>query len=150
VTPSSDSASSQPSPSGLREYQKLASRGLAEALGIEIIELGPERVVATMPVDDRTRQPFGVLHGGAAAALIETAASLGAWRSIDSALYRAVGIEINVNHIRSKADGVVRVVATPLHQGRMTQVWSAEIRDEAGRLISAGRCTLAVVPAGAV
>lgn len=148
MTSSSDSSSDSAS-RALRDYRHLASRGLADALGIEIVELGPDRVVATMPVDHRTRQPFGVMHGGAAAALIETAASLGAWRSIDPSLYRAVGIEINVNHIRSKADGVVRVVATPLHQGRTTQVWSAEIRDEADRLVSAGRCTLAVVPAGA-
>lgn len=147
MTRSSDSASSQPSSGGLHESHELASRGLAGALGIEVVELGPERVVATMPVDDRTRQPFGVLHGGAAAALIETAASLGAWRNIDPALQRAVGIEINVNHIRSKSAGVVRVVATPLHRGRTTQVWSAEIRDEADRLVSAGRCTLAIVAA---
>lgn len=146
VTASSDSApDSIPDPS-LSEYRALASRGLADALGIEVVELTPDRVVATMPVDQRTRQPFGVLHGGASLALIETAASLGAWRSIDRARFTAVGIEINANHLRAKAEGVVRVVATPLHRGRTTQVWAAEIRDEAERLVCAGRCTLAIVP----
>ena len=119
---------------------------MADALGIEVVELTPDRVVATMPVDGRTRQPFGVLHGGASLALIETAASLGAWRSIDRTQFTAVGIEINANHLRGKSDGVVRVVATPLHRGRTTQVWTAEIRDETDRLVCAGRCTLAVVP----
>ena len=130
----------------LEEYNTLASRGLADALGIEVVELTPDRVVATMPVDGRTRQPFGVLHGGASLALIETAASLGAWRSIDRTQFRAVGIEINANHLRGKSEGAVRVVATPLHRGRTTQVWTAEIRDETDRLVCAGRCTLAVVP----
>jgi 1,4-dihydroxy-2-naphthoyl-CoA hydrolase len=130
----------------LEDYNALASRGLADALGIEVVELTPDRVVATMPVDGRTRQPFGVLHGGASLALIETAASLGAWRSIDRTRFTAVGIEINANHLRGKSEGVVRVVATPLHRGRTTQVWTAEIRDETDRLVCAGRCTLAVVP----
>ena len=145
------SASSNPAPDSnsrapLDEYRALASRGLADTLGIEVVELAPERVVATMPVDERTRQPFGLLHGGASLALIETAASLGAWRSIDRARLAAVGIEINANHLRSMSKGVVRVVATPLHRGRTTQVWTAEITDEAGRLVCSGRCTLAVVP----
>ena len=130
----------------LEEYNALPSRGLADALGIEVVEPTQDRVVATMRVDGRTRQPFGVLHGGASLALIETAASLGAWRSIDRTRFTAVGIEINANHLRGKSEGVVRVVATPLHRGRTTQVWTAEIRDETDRLVCAGRCTLAVVP----
>ena len=131
----------------IAEYRSLASRGLADALGIEIVELTPERVVATMPVDDRTRQPFGVLHGGASVALAETAVSLGAWRSIDRTRFGAFGLEINANHLRPVAAGVVRVVATPVHRGRTTQVWTAEIRDERDRLVCVARCTMAVVPA---
>ena len=146
VTASSDSAPDPTPRAGLEAYHALASRGLADALGIEVVELTPDRVVATMPVDARTRQPFGVLHGGASVALIETAASLGAWRSIDQARFTAVGIEINANHLRATTRGVVRVVATPLHRGRSTQVWTAEIRDESDRLVCSGRCTLAVVP----
>lgn len=133
-------------PSELDEYNALASRGLADALGIEVVELTPERVVATMPVDDRTRQPFGMLHGGASVALAETVVSLGAWRNIDRTRFAAVGLEINANHLRAKRDGIVRAVAVPVHRGRTTQVWTAEITDEAGRLISVARCTIAVVP----
>jgi uncharacterized protein (TIGR00369 family) len=132
--------------SPLDEYNALPSHGLAGALGIEVVELTPDRVVATMPVDDRTRQPFGLLHGGASVALAETAISLGAWRGIDRTRFRAVGLEINANHLRAKTDGMVRIVATPVHRGRTTQVWTAEISDEAGRLVCVARCTIAVVP----
>jgi uncharacterized protein (TIGR00369 family) len=130
----------------LDALRALPSRGLADTLGIEVIELTPERVVATMPVDERTRQPFGILHGGASVALAETVVSLGAWRSIDDTRFAAVGLEINANHVRAKTDGVVRAVATPLHRGRTTQVWTAEISDEAGRLVCVSRCTIAIVP----
>lgn len=129
----------------LDAFRALPSRGLADTLGIEVIELTPERVVATMPVDERTRQPFGILHGGASVALAETVVSLGAWRSIDDTRFAAVGLEINANHVRPKTDGTVRAVATPLHRGRTTQVWSAEITDEAGRLVCISRCTIAIV-----
>lgn len=130
----------------MAEYRALVSRGLAETLGIEMVELTTERVVATMRVDDRTRQPFGILHGGASVALAETAVSFGAWLNVDRSRYAAVGLEINANHLRSKRDGVVRAVAQPVHRGRTTQVWSVEISDEEGRLICLSRCTLAVVP----
>lgn len=123
----------------------MRTRGLADTLGIELVELTPERVVATMPVDDRTRQPFGILHGGASVALAETAVSLGAWLNIDREQQAAVGLEINANHVRAVESGTVRVVATPLHRGRTTQLWSAEIRDDQERLVCISRCTLAVV-----
>ncbi|HVE77684.1 MAG TPA: hotdog fold thioesterase [Gemmatimonadaceae bacterium] len=130
-------------------YHALRTRGLSDALGIEILELTRERVVATMPVDDRTRQPFGILHGGASVALAETVASLGAATHVDLERASAVGLEINANHIRAKRDGVVRATATPVHVGRSTQVWTVEIVDEEGRLVCTSRCTLAVVPRGA-
>lgn len=126
-------------------YRALPSRGLPDALGIEIVELSARRVVATMPVDQRTRQPFGILHGGASAALAETVASLGASAALDDEGQVAVGMEINANHLRPKADGIVRATATPLHVGAKTQVWGIEIVDEQGRLICVSRCTLAVV-----
>lgn len=130
-------------------YRALPSRGLPDALGIEILELTGRRVVATMPVDQRTRQPFGILHGGASVALAETVASLGAAAAIDSARQLAVGMEINANHIRPKQDGIVRATATPIHLGAKTQVWGIEIVDEEGRLVCVSRCTLAVVPRAA-
>jgi 1,4-dihydroxy-2-naphthoyl-CoA hydrolase len=126
-------------------YGPLARRGLAVALGIELVELSRERVVATMPVDDRTRQPFGLLHGGASIALAETVASFGAAVHIDRERFSAVGLEINGNHLRAKTDGVVRATGVPVHLGRSTQVWSIEIADEAGRLVCISRCTMAIV-----
>jgi uncharacterized protein (TIGR00369 family) len=127
-------------------YRALAARGLPDTLGIEVLELGTDRVVATMPVNTRTHQPFGLLHGGASVALAETVASLGATVQIDLARYSAVGIEINANHVRGKREGVVRATGVPLHLGRSTQVWGIEIVDEEGRLVCISRCTLAIVP----
>ena len=99
-----------------------------------------------MPVDDRTRQPFGILHGGASVALAETVASLGAVMNVDLEKASAVGLEINANHLRAKRDGVVRATATPFHVGRSTQVWDVRIVDEEERPVCISRCTLAVVP----
>jgi 1,4-dihydroxy-2-naphthoyl-CoA hydrolase len=126
-------------------YGPLASRGLAGTLGIEIEELTPQRVVATMPVDERTRQPFGLLHGGASLALAETVASLGAAANIDLERFVAVGQEINGNHLRGKTEGVVRATAVPVHRGRTSQVWAIDITDEQGKLVCVSRCTMAIV-----
>lgn len=126
--------------------EALPTRGLADLLGIEIVQLSPARVVATMSVDERTRQPFGILHGGASVALAETVASLGACMNIDLERQTAVGLEINANHIRAKRDGRVRATGTPFHVGRSTQVWDIRIVDEEERPICVSRCTLAVVP----
>ena len=123
-----------------------ATRNLADVLGIEIKELTPQRTVATMPVDERTRQPFGILHGGASVALAETLASLGGAMNVDLALFNVVGVEINANHIRAKTEGVVTGTGTPIHVGRSTQVWEVRIVDEQERPICISRCTLAVVP----
>jgi 1,4-dihydroxy-2-naphthoyl-CoA hydrolase len=133
----------------LAYLKSLPTLGLADVLGIEMIELTPTRVVATMPVDARTRQPFGLLHGGASVVLAETIASLGAVLNVDTTQFTAVGLEINANHLRAKRDGIVRGTGTPLHIGRSTQVWSVEIVDEQGRLVCVSRCTLAVVAADA-
>ncbi len=118
---------------------------LMEALGIEIVELGPEKVVATMPVNEATRQPFGLLHGGASVALAETVASVGTYNLIDPVKQFTVGLEINANHIRGKRDGIVTAVGTPLHKGRTTMVWDIKLTDEAGKLICVSRCTIAIV-----
>ena len=126
-------------------YRSVPVSGLPATLGIEILELSASRVVATMPVDDRTRQPFGILHGGASIALAETVASFGATAAIDRDRYLAVGQEINGNHLRPKMDGVVRATAVPVHVGRSTQVWSIEIADEDGKLVCISRCTMAIV-----
>lgn len=130
------------------EAMQSRSRGtLGETLGIQFEEVTQQRVVATMPVDERTRQPFGVLHGGASVALAETVASVGATLNAGEGRI-AVGMEINANHIRPKQSGVVRAVATPVHIGKSTTVWEVRIADEADKLICTSRCTLAFVPYG--
>lgn len=122
------------------------TRGLPDSLGIEVVELTKVRVVATMPVDTRTHQPFGLLHGGASVALAETAASLGGLMNVDQERSVVVGLEINANHIRPKQGGIVKATATPLHIGKSTHVWNIDITDEDDRRICISRCTLAVVP----
>ncbi|MBA3671590.1 MAG: hotdog fold thioesterase [Gemmatimonadaceae bacterium] len=122
--------------------------GLAAALGIQLKEVSAQRVVATMPVDERTRQPYGQLHGGASVALAETVASIGGTAAIDRERFAAVGQEINANHLRAIREGTVTAVALPIHTGRTSHVWSVEIRDESGKLICVSRCTLAIVPIG--
>lgn len=118
---------------------------LLESLGIKHVEITPDRVVLNMPVGPKTHQPYGILHGGASVALAETAASLATAVNIDINKYAPVGMEINANHIRSKSDGIVTAVATPLHKGRTTMVWNINITDENGKLICISRCTMAVI-----
>lgn len=121
------------------------NRTLMNALGIEVIKLEKGLVVATMPVDDRTRQPFGLLHGGASVALAETVASVGAFNLVDQETEAAVGLEINANHVRGKKDGIVTATGTVLHQGKTTMVWDIKITDEEDQLICVSRCTMAVI-----
>ena len=116
-------------------------------LEISIFEATSDLVVATMPVQAKVHQPFGLLHGGASVALAETVASLGAFLNVMDSGMTAVGLEINANHLRAKRDGTVTATATPVHKGRSTHVWSIEIRDEAGKMVCVSRCTLAIVPA---
>ncbi|WP_302053259.1 hotdog fold thioesterase [Bacillus sp. FJAT-29790] len=118
---------------------------LIHALGIEMITVEKGKVVATMPVDERTRQPFGLLHGGASVALAETVASVGAFELVDKEKESVAGLEINANHIKAKRDGVVTAIGTVLHQGRTTMVWDIKIVDEDEKLICVSRCTMAVI-----
>jgi uncharacterized protein (TIGR00369 family) len=120
---------------------------LLTTLGIEVTESTKDRVVARMPVGPAVHQPFGLLHGGASVALAETVASIGAWMNVDQASERAVGLEINANHLRGKRDGVVIATATPIHIGRRTHVWDIKIADEEGRLVCTSRCTMSIIPA---
>jgi uncharacterized protein (TIGR00369 family) len=119
---------------------------LLEALGIKIVSVAADKVVATMPVDERTVQPFGYLHGGATAALLETVASLGAIENADLETHLVFGVEICVRHKKSAREGVVTGTATPLEMGADRQVWEVATRNEAGDLLSEGTCTLRVVP----
>lgn len=114
-------------------------------LGIEYIEITPDKVVATMPVHAATHQPFGQLHGGASVVLAESVASVGTWHLIDQENEIAVGLEINANHLRGKQEGLVTAIGTPLHKGRTTMVWDIKIVDEEEKLICVSRCTVAIV-----
>ncbi|MEC2078300.1 hotdog fold thioesterase [Metabacillus fastidiosus] len=118
---------------------------LLEALDIQILKMDDEGVIATMPVDSRTHQPFGILHGGASVALAETAASVGSFHFIDQENEICVGLEINANHIRSKREGIVTAHAKPVHIGKTTMVWEIKIVDEQEDLICISRCTIAVL-----
>lgn len=118
---------------------------LLHSLGIKIIKIEKGKVVATMPVDERTHQPFGLLHGGASVALAETVASIGGYELVDKETEAVVGIEINANHIKGKRDGIVTAVGEIVHNGKSTMVWEIKIKDEKDQLISISRCTLAVI-----
>jgi len=114
-------------------------------LGIELIEVGDDYLKARMPVDERTRQPAGVLHGGVSMVLAETLASWGAAYAVDPEQFHCVGQEINANHVRAVADGWVYGIARPLHLGRSSQVWDVRIETEAGKLVCIARVTMAVL-----
>ncbi|TCP61768.1 hotdog fold thioesterase [Baia soyae] len=129
------------------EWKEFIEGTLIEALDIELVELGESKVVLTMPVGPKTRQPMGLLHGGASVALAETAASIGAYFKVAPMGKGTVGLEINANHIRSKKDGIVTAIATVLHEGRTTMVWNIEIVDEEGNLLCISRCTMAIIGA---
>jgi uncharacterized protein (TIGR00369 family) len=118
---------------------------MMEALGIEVTGISGEQVVATMPVHGPTRQPFGMLHGGASVALAETVASIGTYHLVGEEEKVGVGMEINANHLRSKGEGAVTATGVPLHRGRSTMVWDVRIMDEEERLVCVSRCTVAVL-----
>lgn len=121
---------------------------LVENLGITITEAGDDWLRGTMPVDARTKQPYGLLHGGASVALAETLGSMAGNLCVDNAKEMVVGLEINANHLRAARDGIVTGTARALHVGRTTQVWEIRIENEAGKPVCISRITLAVVPAG--
>ncbi len=123
--------------------QQAATMG--ERLGMEWVEIGPDFLKMKMPVDYRTIQPYGLLHGGASCALAETVGSIGSHLIIDPEKFICVGLEINANHLRSVRDGYVTATATLLHLGASTHVWDIKINDDAGKLICVSRLTVAIL-----
>ncbi len=115
-------------------------------LGIRYVERGDDYLKASMPVDARTRQPMGILHGGASVVLAETLGSWASYMSLDETRY-SVGLEVNANHIKSVSSGLVTGTARPVHLGNSTQVWDITIENEDGRLICLSRLTMAVLKA---
>jgi len=130
----------------IEQLNRFSAETAVAALGIEITELGEDFLRGTMPVDARTRQPAGLLHGGASVLLAETLGSLAGNLCVDSELASVVGIEINANHLKGVRSGLVTGTARPLHLGRSTQVWEIQIEDELGRRVCVSRLTLAVTP----
>ncbi len=118
---------------------------LVAHLGIEFTERGADYLVGRMPVDDRTRQPYGLLHGGASVALAETLGSFAATMTVDTERVQVVGQEINANHLRAVREGYVTGTTRPIHLGSRSQVWGIEIRDDAARLVCVARLTLALL-----
>lgn len=115
---------------------------LINSLGIEFTSIKKDELIATMPVDERTKQPFGILHGGANVALAETLASIGGWLNCTEENPNVVGLEINANHLRAVNKGFVTGIAKPIHLGKRTQVWEIKISDDTGKLTCISRCSL--------
>jgi 1,4-dihydroxy-2-naphthoyl-CoA hydrolase len=137
----------------IRSVQELNSGRvgtLLEHLGIEFTEIGDDFVCGTMPVDERTRQPYGLLHGGASVALAETLGSMGAAMCVDAAEYQCVGQEINANHLRAARSGLVTGTARPVHVGGRSQVWTIDIINDAGKLVCTSRLTIAIIRRGSL
>lgn len=133
----------------IEELKSYRGAGMSAHIGIEFTERGPDFLKARMPVDQRTVQPFGILHGGASCVLSESLGSVAAWMTIDPEKFRAVGIEINCNHIRAVTEGFVVGTCTPLHVGKRTQVWQTDIIEEAtGKRAAISRLTVAIIEQG--
>jgi 1,4-dihydroxy-2-naphthoyl-CoA hydrolase len=128
----------------LEQLNHHPSPNLVTHLGIEFTEVGDNYLCAKMPVDQRTTQPYGLLHGGATVVLAETLGSMAGLMYLDGD-QRCVGLEVNANHLRSTKSGYVHGKATPLHVGRNTHVWEIKITNEEGKLISVSRLTLAIL-----
>ena len=129
----------------LRDFEGLGKQTMGEHIGIRFSEVGENYLKATMPVDHRTRQPYGLLHGGASVALAETIGSVGAAMVIDPENCICVGQEINANHLRGVREGLVTGIAKPVHLGSSSHVWEIKIYDEAEKLICISRLTVAIL-----
>ncbi|MCP9770040.1 hotdog fold thioesterase [Lacihabitans sp. LS3-19] len=130
----------------LEYIQKLSANTINETLGIEMLEIGSDFIVGKMPVDARTHQPFGILHGGASVVLAETLGSLASFLCLPNQKeQKAVGLEINANHIRAVKSGWVYGKATPIHIGSKTHIWDIKIKNEEGKMVCISRLTTMII-----
>ena len=127
------------------QLNPLAENTMAGHIGIQITEVGEDYLKGTMPVDHRTRQPYGLLHGGASVALAETLGSVASAFVVDRSKYDCVGLEINANHVRGIREGFVTGIARPVHLGKTTHVWDIRIHDEREKLVCISRLTVAII-----
>jgi 1,4-dihydroxy-2-naphthoyl-CoA hydrolase len=134
----------------LERLNAMSAHTMIEALGIRFTDIGEDWLRGTMPVDHRTHQPYGLLHGGASVVLAETLGSMAAMLTLDPSQEAAVGLDINANHVRGVRNGTVTGTARAVHVGRSTQVWEIRIETDAGELVCISRITMAVIPARAV
>lgn len=131
-------------PISIEELTRGALNSAASRLGIEYTEIGDDYVCGRVPVDERTRQPYGLLHGGVSVVLAETLGSIGAHCSSPEG-HRAVGLDINANHLRSAVSGWVTGIARPIHRGRTTHVWQIDMCNDAGELTCVSRLTMSIL-----
>ena len=127
------------------DIQPIGNNTMGDHLGIVFTEVGDDYLKATMPVDQRTKQPYGLLHGGASAVLAETLGSIASHLVVDSSQYNCVGIEINANHLRGVREGPVTGIVQPLHTGKTTHVWDIKIYDSRDKLVCVSRLTVAII-----
>ena len=137
-------------PFTLDEIQSYSRGSMVEHLDLRFTEIGPDYLRGTLPVDGRTTQPFGRLHGGASVVLAETLGSVAASHCVDLERFHCVGLEINANHVRAARSGRVPGTARPVHLGRQSQVWEVRLEDEAGKLTCISRITIAVLEGAAI
>lgn len=130
----------------LDDVKELGKNNMAEHVGIEFTEIGENYLGGRMPVDQRTNQPYGLLHGGASCVLAETLGSIASALVIDKSRFICVGLEINANHVRGVRAGYVTGTARPLHLGKTTHVWDIKIHDEQQKLVCVSRLTVAILP----
>ncbi len=128
----------------IETMNNFGQNSMIEYIGIKIVEVGPDYLKGTMPVDHRTVQSYGILHGGASVVLAETLGSYGSVLVVDFPKYKCFGLDINSNHIRAVREGIVTGVAKPIHLGRTTHVWEIKIYNEAEKLVNISRLTMAV------
>ena len=133
------------SPQTLAELNARAENTMGQFLDMEFLELGDDFLKMKMPVTSKTKQPMGLLHGGATAALAETIGSVSAVMCVDAEKESSVGLELNINHLRAVKEGSVFATCRPFHLGRTTHVWNIEIKDEKERMVSAARLTTMVI-----
>lgn len=128
----------------LEEINQSSRESVAEHVGIKIIEKGDDFITATMPVDKRTKQPLGILHGGASVLLAETLGSIASYMTLDKNDI-SVGLEIKANHIKSVTKGIVTGTVRPVHLGKTTQIWDISIKDDQDKLVCVSRLTLMIL-----
>lgn len=129
----------------IADFEQWGKNTMGDFLGMRFTEIGTDYLTMTMPVDERTKQPYGLLHGGASVALAETAGSVASALVVNPDLFQCVGLEINANHLRGTTSGIVTAVCTPIHLGGSTHVWDIKIYNEGQQLVCISRLTVAIL-----